>query len=291
MTKWIFSSGGSIHTQPAVDEQALYFGNEAGKFYALNKTTGEVLWSYQTNAAILSSPTLVENMVIFGSTDTNLYGLNKTTGQLLWKTPLPGVIYGGVAAGERLIAVGTGDHHVYGLNPTTGEILWKAFTWGMIQSTGYYSNNSFIFTSWGGVIVILDEDTGKLVQAYPAGSGYTTPGPCTPVIFKDRLLYTNTNSKYYGQSLTDKKDVWVINDFQVGYASVVVDESFGYLSTLKGQIFQFDPHTGEQKWLTKLSQPIYDSSPQIFGDYLVVGTIKGDIWILRKADGQIVKII
>lgn len=286
---WTFSSGDSIFTQPAVDEKALYFGNQAGEFYALDKTTGELLWSYQTDAAILSSPTIVGNIVIFGSTDTNLYGLNKIDGQLIWKTNLPGVIYGGVVAGHKLIAVGTGDHYVYGLHPLTGEIIWKAFTWGMVQSSGSYSLDRFIFTSWGGVIVFLDEMTGKLVQAYPSGSGYTTPGPCTPVIFEDRLLYTNTNSKYYGQSLIDKKDTWVVNDFQVGYASVAIDDSSGYLSTLKGQVFQFDPHTGEQNWLTKVSGPIYDSSPQLFGEYLVVGTIRGDIWILRKANGQIIK--
>lgn len=287
--RWAFASGDSLYTQPTIDEKAIYFGNEAGTFYALDRQTGTKLWSYQTNAAILSSPALVGNSVIFGSTDTNLYALNKATGALIWKKQLSGVIYGGVTTGQKNIAVGTGDYQIYGINPETADILWKANGWGMIQSTGTYYDGKFIFTSWGGVVSVLDEMTGKTVQTFASGSGYETPAPSIPVVMKDRVLFTNTGNKYVGQSLTDKKNVWTITDIAAGYSSVAVDEAFGYISTLKGEVIKFNPENGEKIWRVDLPQPVYDSSPQIFKGYLVVGTTEGDIWILRRDTGATVK--
>lgn len=287
--KWTFPSGDSLYTQPALDDQNIYFGNEAGTFYALHKDTGKKIWSYQTDAAILSSPALVGNLVIFGSTDTNLYALEKTTGALVWKTKLPGVIYGGVVVGKDRIAIGTGDYQIYALRPENGQILWKTLGWGMVQSTGTYHNGLFIFTSWGGVVSVIDELTGKAVMSIPSGTGYETPAPSIPAVFQDHVLFTNTGNKYVSQSLKDKKDTWAVTGDSVGYSSVALDGTYGYLSTLQGVIFQFDPKTGKKQWSTDLPQAVYDSSPQLFKQFLVIGTTEGDIWILRQSNGEIVK--
>lgn len=287
--KWSFASGDSIFTQPIVDDQHIYFGNQAGTFYALDKATGKVSWSYQTEAAIISSPALYEHLVIFASTDTHVYALNRKSGDLIWKKEFPGVIYSGITVGKDKIAFGVGDYQIYGLKAKTGEQVWKSFGWGMIQSPAGYHDGHFIFTSWGGVVQFIDVTTGRPVKAYPSGSGYTTPGPCTPVVINDRVLYTNTGNKYNGQSLQKKDDIWEVKDFSVGYASPVVDGTYAYLSTLKGEIFKFDPVTGEHVWMTDLPQAVYDSSPQLFRGYLVVGTTAGDLWILRRQDGAVVK--
>ena len=287
--KWSFASGDSLFTQPTIDENAIYFGNEAGTFFALERTSGKMLWSYQVPAAILSAPAVVGNLVVFGSTDTTLYALDKATGTLVWKKQLSGVIYGGVVVGQKNLAVGTGDYQIYGINPLNGEVLWKANGWGMVQSTGTYFDGKFIFTSWGGVVQVLDELTGKAVQTYASGSGYETPAPSIPVVWKDRVLYTNTGNKYSGQSLLDKKNCWTVIDTAAGYSSIVVDDLAGYLSTLKGEIVKFNPETGEKIWVTTLPQPVYDSSPQLFKNYLVAGTTEGDIWIVERTQGTIVK--
>ena len=286
---WAFKANDSIFTKPAIDDKRLYFGDQSGTFYALNSESGQVDWFYQTDAAILSAPVLIDELVIFASTDTNVYALNRETGRRVWKKSLPGVIYGGIVAGKENIAVGAGDYHVHALDIETGEKAWKALGWGMIQSTGQYHQGRFIFTSWGGVVQLLDEETGKPVRAYPSGSGYATPGPCTPVVYQDMMLYTNTGSKYYGQSLDSKEDAWEQDGYTVGYASPVIDETGAYLSTLKGEIFKYNPENGEHIWLTDLPQAVYDSSPQLFKDYLVVGTTKGNIWILRRDNGKVVK--
>jgi len=51
--------------------------------YALDASTGAMLWSYSTIGPVDSSPA-VANGVVYVTDDANVYGLNARTGALLW---------------------------------------------------------------------------------------------------------------------------------------------------------------------------------------------------------------
>jgi hypothetical protein len=53
----------------------------------------ETLWIYETRHQIMSSPTVFEGVVFIGSHDQNLYALNATTGLLIWKYETGGTIF------------------------------------------------------------------------------------------------------------------------------------------------------------------------------------------------------
>ena len=57
----------------------------AGGLYALNASTGALLWSYNTEGQARSSPAVANGVVYVGSLDNNVYALNASTGALLWK--------------------------------------------------------------------------------------------------------------------------------------------------------------------------------------------------------------
>ena len=48
--------------------------------YALNATTGAVLWTATTGGAVDSSPAVANGVVYVGSDDDKVYALNATTG-------------------------------------------------------------------------------------------------------------------------------------------------------------------------------------------------------------------
>jgi len=72
-----------IWTSPALDDGVLYFGDNGGKLRALTGKDGSVLWEYQTDGVIVSSPIIVGDYLLFGSLDRKLYCLNKATGELV----------------------------------------------------------------------------------------------------------------------------------------------------------------------------------------------------------------
>jgi outer membrane protein assembly factor BamB len=58
----------------------VYVGGDDGNLYALNATTGTMLWSFTTQALVTSSPAVANGVVYVGSDDNNLYAIgNRTT--------------------------------------------------------------------------------------------------------------------------------------------------------------------------------------------------------------------
>jgi outer membrane protein assembly factor BamB len=84
---WRFATGGAVDSSPSVAASgAVYVGSDDGKLYAVNGSTGALLWS--TPAAlgpIRSSPALASNGKVYvGSLDTKLAAFDAATGASLW---------------------------------------------------------------------------------------------------------------------------------------------------------------------------------------------------------------
>ena len=56
-----------------------------GNVYALNSTTGTLIWDYTTGDMVVSSPAVFNATVYIGSDDGNIYALNSTTGSMIWE--------------------------------------------------------------------------------------------------------------------------------------------------------------------------------------------------------------
>ncbi|MEW5924685.1 MAG: PQQ-binding-like beta-propeller repeat protein [Candidatus Zixiibacteriota bacterium] len=74
-----------IWTSPALDNGVLYFGDNGGNLMALTEKDGETQWQFQADGVIVSSPIVVGDYLLFASLDRNLYCLNKNTGELVSK--------------------------------------------------------------------------------------------------------------------------------------------------------------------------------------------------------------
>jgi len=74
-----------IWTSPALDEGILYFGDNGGNLRAMTGENGSVLWQFKADGVIVSSPIVVGDYLLFASLDRNLYCLDKNTGDLVSK--------------------------------------------------------------------------------------------------------------------------------------------------------------------------------------------------------------
>ncbi len=80
--------GAAVVSSPAVANGVVYVGSSDQNVYALNASTGALLWKYTTGGQIdHSSPAVTNGVVYVGSFDGNVYALNASTGALLWKYP------------------------------------------------------------------------------------------------------------------------------------------------------------------------------------------------------------
>jgi outer membrane protein assembly factor BamB/regulation of enolase protein 1 (concanavalin A-like superfamily) len=97
--KWSLKTGGSVASQPAIVNGVAYVGSWDGNEYAINVSTGAVIWKTFTGittgfsycnpqqAGISSAATVLNGTVYVGGGDSNWYALNASTGAVEWKIP------------------------------------------------------------------------------------------------------------------------------------------------------------------------------------------------------------
>ena len=200
--KWEFTTAGDVSATPAVDETRIYFPDWAGKLYAVNRKTGQLVW--QTSIAAASgvpfdkaraTPVISGNKLIVGTQGSilvpgggpggKLIAFDKNTGAVLWVTTLDtnpativtqsaevygGRVYVGAASQEEALAGLVPGYpccnfrgSMLALDIDTGAVLWKTY---MVPAG--YSGGAI----WGSAPAI---DT-KRGQVYIAtGNNYSVP--------------------------------------------------------------------------------------------------------------------
>jgi len=121
---WLAVEQGVIYAS-VVDASAP--DTSTGHIYALQSTTGSVLWHYDDNA---TSPagTALANGVIYTSAysqDSNVvYALRARDGSLLWRRAMGQPAYNAPVLDETKVYVGTADGSVYALRADNGAVRW-----------------------------------------------------------------------------------------------------------------------------------------------------------------------
>ncbi|HMQ89316.1 MAG TPA: PQQ-like beta-propeller repeat protein, partial [Flavilitoribacter sp.] len=180
--RWQYNAGAPVRGGIAVDGNRLYFGNSAGVFTCLDKTTGQPVWEFKTGGAITCTPAVTDGKVIFQSRDNRVYALKTSNGKAAWQfnmetstphtwgwdyyTPAP-VVSGGQ------ILIGSGDHRLYALNAKTGKKIWHFEAGDKIRAAPLAAENRLYVPAFDGYVYVLDPATGAETAKFKTeGVGY-----------------------------------------------------------------------------------------------------------------------
>jgi eukaryotic-like serine/threonine-protein kinase len=236
--KWMFATGGErrfeaagLHglspgaqniadpmdlylSSPAVDHNRVYFGSSDGHIYALDATTGVLLWSFETGEVVHASPAVINGTVYIGSWDSYLYALDAETGRQKWrfKSGEDPVIHNQVgfqsspALVDGTVYVGCRDGHVYAVDANTGKKKWD------------YSTSQ----SW--------------VNGTPA--------------VRDGVVYVGTSDTHRFHALDARTGrlLFVFDAHALVFGSAAVAGALVYFGAFNGQLYALDSHTGKLAW-------------------------------------------
>ena len=87
---WKIPTGATILSAPCVVDGKVFFGNNDGRFMALDAATGKTVWEARADERIISNPAFFDGKVYFASDDMFAYACNAADGKLAWKTKLMG---------------------------------------------------------------------------------------------------------------------------------------------------------------------------------------------------------
>ena len=77
---WKYTTGYDVESSPAVANGVVYVGSVDHKVYALDASTGTKLGSYRAGDSVDSSPVVVNGLVYVGSEDGNVYAFGLPKG-------------------------------------------------------------------------------------------------------------------------------------------------------------------------------------------------------------------
>lgn len=161
------------------------------------ETGAEIWRFGKVDDGVLTSIAVSDRHAVFGSRDGGCYALDATTGQLLWRTEIEVPILSSPAIAGRHILLGTDDGLLFCLNLKDGHEVWSydtnddlmvfGFDDGRIQSSPAVAEGKVIFGASNGNVYCLaghDSDDGTEVTVAQAqhrsrlmrGADYVTMG-------------------------------------------------------------------------------------------------------------------
>ncbi|WP_246069660.1 PQQ-binding-like beta-propeller repeat protein [Humibacillus xanthopallidus] len=193
----MLSTGGDVSATPAVDGQRVYVPDWAGNLYAVNRSTGAVVWQHTIESytgiagdKARATPAVTDSAIVIGTQGPfggggKVLAINRDTGDLLWSTQaddnpaaiitqsatvFDGVVYVGVASQEEALAAVVPGYpcctfrgSMLAIDLATGKILWKTY----MTPDGYPGN-----AVWGSSPAI-DTKRGSVYIA--TGNNYDLP--------------------------------------------------------------------------------------------------------------------
>jgi outer membrane protein assembly factor BamB len=212
---WAYQTTGTPFNTVAVANGVLYSNSSDGSVYALDATTGSLIWKKQFGSSITPKATLnqppngaaVANGVLYlpvrrTFTISDIYALDAATGDLIWRTSVGGLYQMTPAIDNGLVYIV--PDKIYALNASTGAIVWQNASGG--QSPPNVANG-VVYTAYlepgaqgasRGVLVALDAGTGALLWQHT-----TEPGGWSSAEFPTPIV---VNGTIYGSLILSGED-------------------------------------------------------------------------------------
>lgn len=263
----------------------VYFQDLRSNVYALDFTTGAVIWSHEENQNVIgpNGPAIGYGKVFAQAGSSTVMALDMQTGELLWRTGLEGptgaqqpYVYGGyvltaaVAGQVNLDALGNQDARrgyapgysgvIYALDHATGEIAWCF----QVVEDDFWGNPNV--NGGGGVWYPPAVDTATGITFWGTGNPAPFPGIVNYPNATSRPgpnLYTNSvvaldhrtgEMLWYNQA--KPHDLFDL-DFQSSPILTTIrngdsERAIAIGSGKAGEVIAFDRESGETVWRTSV---------------------------------------
>lgn len=228
---------------PLIQDGRIYFGTEAGIFYAFDMETGEEIWRFSANRANFLPPAIYENLIYVGGQDGYLRALDLETGIEQWAFEAGRVEWNfrdKFINGTPTIANGTlyfssEDFNVYAINALTGEEIWRFHLDEEPQAMEIPLVDGRLYIgSWDGYLYAIDAESGN------------------------EIWRSQTDNDHIGRTIrSGNGHLWVsddsngeLNSNQAPYVTAVpvITDSSIYFANWAGELLAVDVATGEQLW-------------------------------------------
>lgn len=201
-TAWRLETGGQISGSPTVLDGTLYVGNNNGSLYAIDVTSGQIVWKAHVPNPLMSAPLTFGDLVIVGEGDPTsrtsspsepimvgqgpsaLIAFDRSSGAIRWQVPLSGSAMPTPAIIDGILVNHDGAGWINGIDPSTGTKLYAHWIGSMASMTAALpiGDGDFVTTGVGSNAAWrLHANGGDVVWRSSFARGASGIGDCPPV--------------------------------------------------------------------------------------------------------------
>jgi outer membrane protein assembly factor BamB len=283
--EWSYTTGGDINSSPAVVNGVLYVASSDRDVYALDSSTGALLWSFDTGGdPAEASPAVVDGVVYVSSLSHKVFALNAATGSLLWSRGVHAGTGSSPSVANGVVYIGTRQGRVYALNAYTGAVLWSYLTYGaeMVESSPAVANG-VVYIGAHEYVYALSASTGAVLWSHQVQTYFgSSPAVANGVVFigaddgnvyafkasTGALLWTHEAAGLYVRS------------------SPAVVSGIVYVGSDVGNVYALSASTGTTVWTYRTAGYVF-SSPAVANGVVYVGSLDSNVYALDAATGAL----
>jgi len=299
---WTYTTGLTVSSSPSVVDGTVYIGSLDRNLYALDATTGALLWKYDTgerNDFVSSSPAVANGVVYIGGLKYKIHALDAYSGELLWNYKLPirttmrSSVSSSATVADGVVFIGNMDGTLYAFSEETGDLLWNhAFTPSpydehRILSSPAVAGGVVYINTYGGGLSALDASTGAVLWNYRAegeNGAYSSPAVADGVVYVGSGY---TNKKLYAVDALTGDLIW---DFTTGgsvSSSPAVANGVLFFGSNDNTTYALDATTGDHLWNFTTGGRVI-SSPAVANGVVYFGSYDNTTYALDASTGALI---
>lgn len=285
--EWERYLDGSVFASPLLQDGIVYCTTRGGTAYAVRADGAEFLWGYSCEAPIQSAPCLDSGRLFFGTASGAVHAVEVATGTPVWRVTTGGPVRSAPTVANGRLYIGGGDGILRCLDARSGASLWEHSVGRLIECRPAVAEGCVLFGSWDQRLHCLNAFSGEERWSAPVGrSVYYSPATTTPAVLDGRAFTSAPDNTVYAFDLGSGESLWQA-EAQAGYTSpTVTGEGALVYGSMDGTLVGLDPATGAGRFRSKLAGGTFNSGPVAVGDRVVVGGLRGWLFVADAADGR-----
>jgi len=279
---------GAIWSAPSVVKGIVYIASD--KVYALNATTGSLIWTCQIKTGRGSSPAIIEGTVYIGSMDGKLYALDAKTGAIKWSYQTGGAVESSPTISTGAVYFVSDDGKLYAIDAYSGTLKWNYCIYKYsidIKYVHLYSSpavkGQVVYVGSDDMnVYALDTDTGSLRWKYQTMAGIHS----SPAINGERVYIGSGDGNVYALDALTGRLEWRFKTGDMVLSSPAVDNGIIYIGSMDGKLYALDVVDGSLKWVYETGGSI-PSSPTISGKLIFFVSNDKKLYALDSDSGNL----
>ena len=293
--KWCVQTGTAIYNSPAVEDDRLFVGNDAGELTAYQLKNGKKLWTFKAGNRIVGTPAARKGIVVFGSADHYIYGVDTQNGKLKWQAKAQAPVLGAVTIDDDIAYIGSSDHVFRAININNGEVLWTYNkVRGYVETKPLVTNQDVIFGAWDNTLYSLDKRNGHENWRWTGNLTrmHFSPAAVWPVATQNRVFIVDPERALTAIDLTTGATIWRTYQSKVRETiGLSADQTRIYAKTMQDSVVCYSATAEQPKQLWRANLQFgYEHATSMMaeqGDVVLGSTKDGLIFALQAKTGEI----